>query len=101
MAVYYESKPQFLSKGVVLCQPGLFCTKYTYDPMWKTMNRIADATTIRMNDEVLMQDNINDMDVVAALKRQASESKISFLKPCLEAKSVELMTRLKNCIRLY
>lgn len=80
MAVYYESKPQFLSKGVVLCQPGLFCTEYQFEPMWKTMNRIADATTIRMNDEILMQDNINDVDIIAALKRQASEAKVSFFK---------------------
>ena len=73
MSVYYESKPQFLSKGVVLCQPGLFCTKDTYSPMWATMNRIADSTTIRMNDEILMQDNVNNADIVAALRRQASD----------------------------
>lgn len=80
MANYYESKPQFLSKGVVLCQPGLFCTEETYDPMWTTMRSIADSTTISINDEVLTADNIDSISIRNALNRQSGIGKISFFK---------------------
>ena len=80
MANYYESKPQFLSKGVVLCQPGLFCTEETYDPMWTTMRLIADSTTISINDEVLTADNIKSVSIRNALSRQSGIGKISFFK---------------------
>lgn len=66
MTNYYENKPQYLSNGVVLCQPGLFCTESTYDPMWSTLKSITDMTTISLNDEVLSTESIKSPTIKAA-----------------------------------
>lgn len=76
----YESKPQFLSKGVVLCQPGLWCSAETYTPMWNTLNKIASKTTIDLSNKVLMSTNINNSDVVAELNSKKGNGKITFFK---------------------
>ena len=80
MANYYENKPQYLSNGVVLCQPGLFCTESTYDAMWSTLKSITDMTTISLNDEVLSTESIKSPTIKAALKRQSYVKKVSFFK---------------------
>lgn len=77
---YYNTTPQFLSKGVVLCQPGLFCKEETYDPMWKTLRNLEDVTTISVCDEILTQSNINTNTIINALNRQKGIAKISFFK---------------------
>lgn len=70
---YYNTTPQFLSKGVVLCQPGLFCKEETYDPMWKTLRNLEDVTTISVCVEIKQMlskipENITDFLDVAQIR---------------------------------
>ena len=76
----YESKPQFLSKGVVLCQPGLWCSADTYTPMWNTLNKIANKTTIDLSSKVLMSTNINNEEIINELNSKKGNGKITFFK---------------------
>ncbi|WP_027334962.1 hypothetical protein [Mycoplasmopsis felifaucium] len=77
---YYNVTPQFLSKGVVLCVPGLFCTAETYDPMWKNLKLLENITTISICDEVLQVLNIHSGYIINVLNRQREIPKISFFK---------------------
>ena len=36
--------PQFLSKGLVLFQPGLFCDEDTFSDMWDMLDNLVDKT---------------------------------------------------------
>ncbi len=80
MNKYYKENAKFLCKGVVLCQPGLFCEEGTFDPMWNKLRTIADSTTIALNDKVLMASNITTYSVKNILKNQAKIQKVCFFK---------------------
>lgn len=77
---YYETKPQFLSKGIVLCQPGLFCSENTYDPMWKTLKNLEGITTIELSDVVLRATNMDSSQVINELNYRKRNGKITFFK---------------------
>jgi hypothetical protein len=82
----YNTKPKYLSKGVVLCQSGLFCSNDTFNPMWNQLRSIADLTTIDVNDEVLTEENVNTLEIQNALIRQSKIAKLSFFKTLFKNK---------------
>ena len=72
--------PRYLSKGVVLFQPGLHCTEESFADMWDKFRNIIDDEKISLCDTIVTSSNITTITVRNALVKESNKEGISFIR---------------------